>query len=270
MSASGVPGSAPWAVGLAVAVALASSSCSHSASGSAPAASGLSPLPPAPARACRPSATAEATTLVSNAAERIASSLIGIAVGVEDRDDRDVQLARLRDGKVLLVGVDDPDRRRHLDHVADTTEAALQLVLLAGQHQDFLLGATLEATGLLHGLQLLEALEALVHGGEVGEHAAQPALVHIRHADAGRLIGDGFLRLLLGADEHDRPTVRDRLLDELVRLVDVGQRLLQVDDVDAVAVGEDEPLHLGIPAPGLMPEVGAAVQQLFHGYNSHN
>ena len=174
-----------------------------------------------------------------------------------------------RDREVLLVGVDDPDRRRHLGHVADTAEAALQLVLLAGQHQDFLLGATLEATGLLHGLELLEALQALVHGGEVGEHAAQPALVHVRHADAGRLVGDGLLRLLLGADEHDRSAVGDGLLDELVRLVDVGQRLLQVDDVDAVAVGEDEPLHLGIPATGLMPEVGAAVKQLLHGYNSH-
>merc|ERR1711881_75577 len=41
------------------------------------------------------------------------------------------------------------------------------------------------------------------------------------------------------------------------------------DDVDAVAVGEDGPLHLGIPATGLMPEVGAAVEQLLHGYNSH-
>ena len=64
--------------------------------------------------------------------------------------------------------------------------------------------------------------------------------------------------------------VGDSFFDELVRLVDVGQRLLQIDDVDAVAVGEDEPLHLGIPATGLMPEVGAAVQQLLHCYDSHS
>ena len=79
----------------------------------------------------------------------------------------------------------------------------------------------------------------------------------------------GFLRLLLGADEHDAAAMGDSLFHELVRLVDVRQRLLQIDDVDAVAVGEDEPLHLGIPATGLMPEVGAAVKQLLHGYNSH-
>src|SRR6202012_5407277 len=59
------------------------------------------------------------------------------------------------------------------------------------------------------------------------------------------------------------------LFDELVCLVDEGQRLLQIDDVDAVAVGEDEPLHLGVPATGLMPEVCAAVKQLLHGYDGH-
>ncbi|COW14261.1 Uncharacterised protein [Mycobacterium tuberculosis] len=61
----------------------------------------------------------------------------------------------------------------------------------------------------------------------------------------------------------------DGLFHELVRLIDEGQRLLQVDDVDAVAVGEDETLHLGIPATGLMPEVGAAVKQLLHGDYGH-
>ena len=61
----------------------------------------------------------------------------------------------------------------------------------------------------------------------------------------------------------------DGLLDEVVRLVDVGQRLLQVDDVDAVALGEDEALHLRVPAPGLMPEVDTALEQLLHGDDGH-
>ena len=63
--------------------------------------------------------------------------------------------------------------------------------------------------------------------------------------------------------------VRDRLLDELVGAVDVGQRLLQVDDVDAVALGEDVALHLRVPAPGLVPEVHAGVEQLLHGDDGH-
>ena len=75
----------------------------------------------------------------------------------------------------------------------------------------------------------------------------------------------GLLGLLLGADEQDRAAVGDGLLDELVGAVDVGQRLLQVDDVDAVALGEDEALHLRVPATGLVPEVDAALEQLPHG-----
>src|SRR4029079_11290236 len=59
------------------------------------------------------------------------------------------------------------------------------------------------------------------------------------------------------------------VLDERVAGVDVGQRLLQVDDVDAVALGHDEALHLGVPATGLVPEVNAALEELAHGDDGH-
>ena len=42
-------------------------------------------------------------------------------------------------------------------------------------------------------------------------------------------------------------------------------RLLQVDDVDAVALAEDVVLHLRVPALGLVPEVDAGFEQLLHG-----
>jgi hypothetical protein len=108
-----------------------------------------------------------------------------------------------------------------------------------------------------------------VHGLEVREHAAQPALVDEGHPHAGRLVVDRFLGLLLRADEEDGPAVGDRLLHEVVGAVHVGQRLLQVDDVDAVALGEDEATHLGVPAPGLVAEVDTGVQQLSHGDDGH-
>ena len=104
---------------------------------------------------------------------------------------------------------------------------------------------------------------------EVGEHATEPAVVDVGHADARRLLGDGLLGLLLRADEEDGAAVGDRLLDELVGVVDVRQRLLQVDDVDAVALGHDEALHLRVPATGLVPEVDAALEELAHGDDGH-
>ncbi len=109
-----------------------------------------------------------------------------------------------------------------------------------------------------------------MHRGEVREHAAEPAVVHVGHPDARGLLGHGLLGLLLGADEEDGAAVRDGLLDELVRAVDVRQRLLEVDDVDAVALGEDEALHLRVPTAGLVPEVDTALEELAHGHDGHD
>ena len=195
---------------------------------------------------------------------------VGVAVGVEDADDRDAQLARLLDGEVLLVGVDDPDGGGRAGHLADAAERLVELVALAAHLQQLLLGAAGAGDVVEVDLvELLEAVDPLVHGLEVGEHAAEPALVDVGHPDAHRLLGDRLLGLLLGAHEHDRAALGDGLLDEGVGAVDVGQRLLQVDDVDAVALGHDEALHLRVPATGLVPEVDAALEELAHGDDCH-
>src|SRR5205085_5803023 len=76
---------------------------------------------------------------------------------------------------------------------------------------------------------------------------------------------DGILRLALGADEQDGAPFRRRLLHELRRVFEHLERLLQVNDVNAVALAEDVFLHLGVPALGLVPEVDARFEQLFHG-----
>ena len=181
-----------------------------------------------------------------------------------------LQLAGLLDGEVLLVRVDDPHGGRRTAHLADAAEGLVELDLLAPHVEQFLLGAA--GTGdvvEVDVVELLEAVDPLVHGLEVGEHAAQPALVDEGHPDAGRLLGDRLLGLLLGAHEHDRAALGHGVLDERVAGVDVGQRLLQVDDVDAVALGHDEALHLGVPATGLVPEVDAALEELAHGDDCH-
>src|SRR3954453_9227531 len=195
---------------------------------------------------------------------------VRVTVGVQDADDRDPQLAGLLDREVLLVGAHDPHRRRRTGHVADAAERLVELDLLALHMQQFLLGATAARDVVeVNLVELLETVDPLVHRLEVCEHATEPALVDVRHADAGGLLGDRLLSLLLGAHEHHRAALGDRVLDEGVRAVDVGQRLLQVDDVDAVALSHDEALHLRVPATGLMPEVDAALEELAHGDDGH-
>ncbi|CAH0172346.1 hypothetical protein SRABI128_01066 [Microbacterium sp. Bi128] len=146
----------------------------------------------------------------------------------------------------------------------------MQLVELALLEQELLLGeAALGRVLVVELLELLHTGEALGHRLEVGEEATEPALVDVGLAHAGRLLGEDFLRLLLGADEEDGAAVRDGLLDELVGLVDVRQRLLEVDDVDTGALGQDEALDLRVPPAGLVSEVHAAVEQLADGDEGH-
>ena len=109
-----------------------------------------------------------------------------------------------------------------------------------------------------------EALDRLLHGDPVGEQTAEPAAVDVGHAGAVGFLGDGILRLALGADEEDELAGGGEVGDELGRLFEHLEGLLEVDDVNAVALAEDVLLHLGVPALGLMPEVNASFEQFFH------
>src|SRR6185295_16725086 len=57
--------------------------------------------------------------------------------------------------------------------------------------------------------------------------------------------------------------------DEGVRLLEQLERLLEVDDVDAAALGEDEAPHLRIPAAGLVAEMDSGLQELTHADDRH-
>ena len=52
-------------------------------------------------------------------------------------------------------------------------------------------------------------------------------------------------------------------------LLQERQGLLQVDDVDAAALGEEKAAHLGVPAPSLVAEVHPGLQELAHRDDGH-
>ena len=115
-----------------------------------------------------------------------------------------------------------------------------------------------------NGLELLQALDGAADRGEVGERSTQPAVVHVEHAAAIGLFENGVLRLALGADEQDAFALGGEIGNECGSFLEELERLLQVNDVDPVALSEDVLLHLRIPALGLMTEVDASFQKLFH------
>jgi len=132
------------------------------------------------------------------------------------------------------------------------------------EQQGFLLDHQLGAgvLGRLHVLQLLQrALDRL----EVGHHAAQPALVDEGHAAALGFQCDDLARLALGADHQDGAAARRQLADELHRVLEERLRLLEVDDVDLVAMAVDVRGHLGIPEARLVSEMDTGFQHFTHG-----
>src|SRR5690606_21592673 len=181
--------------------------------------------------------------------------LVRIAVRIDDGDDRNTELSRLCYRDLFLARVDDKDRVRQSPERTDAAQEPLQALLLFLQLDAFPLGKQLEGTVGLHGLELLEPIDAAADRLEVRQHASEPTLVDVGHAAPFRFLPDGLLRLLLGTDEQNRAAFRDRIPHELVRLVYLAYGLLQIDDINAVTLSKDIRGHLGVPTPGLVTEV---------------
>ena len=90
------------------------------------------------------------------------------------------------------------------------------------------------------------------------------------HAAAQSLVTDGLLSLLLGADEQDVAALSCNFLHVVVSLVQLLHGLLQIDDIDAVALGEDILRHLGVPAAGLVTEMHTCFEKLLHRNDCHS
>src|SRR6266540_3867486 len=187
-----------------------------------------------------------------------------VAVGVDHGHDWQLESIGLGDGDAFAVRIDHEDHVGQAVGFAQAAEHPLQLLQLILQLDGFLLGQLLELTVLLTLLELFHSSEAGEDGGEVGQRAAHPALIDERHTGSACLFRDRVLGLLLGADEEHGPAVGGLLAHEAHRFVQTSYRLLQVDDVDAVAFGKDERTHARIPAAGLVSEVDTRFEQRLH------
>ena len=157
-------------------------------------------------------------------------------------------------------------RAGHLAHAAQQTFQALDHT---GEDQGFLLGNAAKIAAVAHALQALQLVDALADGAPVGQHAAQPAGRDVRHRAARGLELDGLLSLALGAQEQYRAAIGDDIAHHNISLVHGLGGFLQVNDVDAVAFGEDIGLHRGVPLVRAVTKVNARFEQSLHGDNCH-
>ena len=96
---------------------------------------------------------------------------------------------------------------------------------------------------------------AIIRGVEVREHPTEPALIHEEHIGAHGFLLKNFGGLPFGSDKQDRLAGGDGVADEGIGLLHASQRLLKVDDVDAVTFSKEKLLHLWVPAVRLVPEM---------------
>ncbi len=127
-----------------------------------------------------------------------------------------------------------------------------------------------EAAFLTHLFEVLQTLDGLPDGAEIGQHAAKPAVRYVWHCAALRFLLDRGAGRAFGADENHGAALGGQAADEIQRVHQQRQRLFQVDDMNLAPGSENIRCHLGIPITGLMPEMHASLEHLAHGDIGHD
>ena len=194
---------------------------------------------------------------------------IGVVVAVNHAHNGYLELPRLADGDILVAHIQHKQGVRPTVHVLDAGQIPLQFFQFPLHVQRFLLAHLLHAASGLLLFQFLQTLDGLLDRLVIRQQAPQPAQVDIRHLATLGLLLDDLLGRLLGADEQHRAALGRQLADEVQGLLKQRQGLLQVDDVNFVAVAKQVIRHLGIPIAGLVAEMDAGFQHLFHAEVRH-
>ena len=144
--------------------------------------------------------------------------------------------------------------------------ALLSFLDLALEIERFFFRHTLGAVVGDDLFHFLQAFDRNLDRLEVGQHAAEPPLIDIRHAGALCFLDNRVACLALGADEQDRAAVARKLPHKSGRCLKLIERALEIDDVNLVAVAENERRHFRIPEARLMSEMNTGFQHLTHCY----
>jgi len=173
---------------------------------------------------------------------------VRIAVGVNDGDDWNIQLAGFGDGVGFALGINDEECGRQPRHVLDAAHFLGDAGQFNPQALTFLLGERVELAGGLAGFKLPQALQTCAQRLEISERAAEPAVLDIVGATAFRLLTHDFLGLALGSNKNDLAAAGGGGAHEGGSSVKRSNGVLKVNDVDAAPRAEDELRHLGVPA----------------------
>ena len=166
-----------------------------------------------------------------------------------------MKLAGLSNCVVLLNRINNEQSIRELLHFLDTAKEVLKLVLLLEHLSLFLLRIDAKHSLAFHLFDVCKLLDRLLNRTEVGQCAAQPALVDIEGTGTKSFRKNRSLCLLLGTDEENLSTVLGQFLESVVCRVEHLLGLSEIDDVDAVLGSVDVRAELRVPLASLMSEM---------------
>src|SRR5215216_3113437 len=177
---------------------------------------------------------------------------VRVTVGVGQGHHRYLEAVRLFDQELLTLRVDHEDRPRQPLHLGDTSKVAPEFLVLTIEGKP-LPARPLLLGRLLHGLrEVLTVLDARLDCLEFGQHPADVTLNDVGLASPYSLLGHVELGLLFRSNEQYLSPSLGHCAHELPGAFEKGDRLVKVDDVDAAALSEYIPLHLGVPPARLV------------------
>ena len=165
---------------------------------------------------------------------------VGIAVCVDYGDYRDIQFHRLADGYVVMAHIGDNEDAGNVSHIFDAVQVSVQLNAVSLKSGKLFL---LESGGLgggEDGVNFVHLGYALADCDVVCQRAAEPSFGDIMHSGFVGCFLDDQLRLSFRSDKKNSLSFDNFPLEEVARVVELADRLCQVDDRDAVLRAVDE------------------------------
>ena len=108
---------------------------------------------------------------------------------------------------------------------------------------------------LLEFLECEQLFDAAANCLAVGKRSSEPTVIHIELTGFQCSLFDDILGLFLCAYKENAFAAEYYFIDELEGCVEPYQALREVNDVNSVALVEDEALHFRVPALCLVSEV---------------
>ena len=149
-------------------------------------------------------------------------------------------------------------------HIFNAAQETFQLFLFVVQLSNFLFGQLLKGAVLFHFFQLTQATNTGLDSVKIGQHTAQPTLVHVEHTATQSLVLNSLLSLFFGTHKQNILALSSHRFHKVISLIHLVYCFLQVNNVDTVPFSEDKTRHFGVPSPGLVAEMNTGLQQLFH------